>query len=58
MNELGNILGGMDPKDAAKALAEAARSVFPLLDEEERRDVITQMLGEPGEDKVVGLVHL
>jgi len=58
MDELGKILGGMEPEEAAKAIAKAAREIFPLLDEEKRRDVITQMLGEPGEDKVVGLVHL
>ena len=58
MDELEKILGGMEPEEAAKAIAKAAREIFPLLDEEKRRDVITQMLGEPGEDKVVGLVHL
>ena len=58
MDELGKILGCMEPEEAANAIAKAAREIFPLLDEEKRRDVITQMLGEPGEDKVVGLVHL
>jgi len=58
MDELGKILGSMDPEEAASTIAKAAREIFPLLDEEKRRDVITQMLGEPGEDKVVGLVHL
>lgn len=58
MDELGKLLSGMEPQEAAKTIARAAREVFPLLGEEERRDVITQMLGEPGEDKVVGLVHL
>lgn len=58
MDEIGKLLGGMEPHDAAKAIAKAAREVFPLLDEEERREVITQMLGDPEEDKVSGLVHL
>jgi hypothetical protein len=58
MDELGKLLGGMEPQEAARAIAKAAREVFPLLGEEERREVITEMLGEPGGDKVVGLVHL
>lgn len=58
MDEFVNLLGSMDPQDAAKAIAKAAREIFPLLEEEERREVITQMLGDPGGDKVVGLVHL
>lgn len=58
MDELEKLLGGMEPEEAARAIAKAARGVFPLLGEEQRREVITQMLGDPGADKVVGLVHL
>jgi hypothetical protein len=58
MVELGKLLGGLEPQEAAKAIATAAREIFPLLGEEERREVITQMLGDPEEDKVAGLVHL
>ncbi len=58
MDEIGNLLGRMEPKEAASAVARAARDVFSLLDEAERRDFIEQLLGEPGEDKVVGMVHL
>jgi hypothetical protein len=58
MDELGKLLGGMEPEDAAKAIAKAAREIFPLLSEDRRRDVITEMLGDPGGDKVAGLVHL
>ncbi len=53
-----DVLGRMEPREAASALARAARTLFALLDEEERRDFIEQMLGEPGEDKVIGMVHL
>lgn len=52
------LLRDMIPQDAAKTIAMAAREIFPLLDEKERRDVITQMLGDSEGDKVVGLVHL
>ncbi len=58
MDKLGELLGGMEPHAAAKAIAKAARDVFPLLSEEKRREVITEMLGDPGGDKVVELVHL
>jgi hypothetical protein len=58
MDELADILENMEPEAAASAIAEAARAVFPLLTEAKRRALITGMLGEPGEDKVVGLVHL
>lgn len=58
MDELGKLLSCMEPQEAARAIAKAAREVFPLLGEDERREVITQMLGDPEGDKIVGLVHL
>lgn len=58
MNEIKAILSRMEPKAAADAIASAARDIFPLLNEGEQRDFMERMLGEPGDDKVVGLVHL
>lgn len=58
MDELEKILGRMEPEQAAVSLAQAARSLFGLLNEEQRREFIERMLGDPGEDKVVGMVHL
>lgn len=58
MDDIKDILARMETKDAAGAVAAAARDLFPLLDEEARREFIEQMIGEPGGDKVVGLVHL
>ncbi len=58
MDEIGSILARMETGDAAQALARAARELFRVLGEEERRHFIEQMLGEPGEDKIVGMVHL
>lgn len=58
MNEIEAVVARLEPKDAAAAVARAARAVFPLLDDEARREFIEQMLGEPGGDKVVGMVHL
>lgn len=58
MDELEKILGRMEPQQAAISLALAARNLFGLLNEEQRREFIEHMLGDPGEDKVVGMVHL
>ena len=58
MNEIARIVSRMEPNAAAQALAQAARDVFPLLSDGEQREFIERMLGEPGEDKVGGLVHL
>jgi hypothetical protein len=58
MEEFKKLLGGMEPSQAAKAIAQAAGDIFPVLGDEERREIITQMLGDPGGDKVIGLVHL
>ncbi len=49
---------GLEPQEAATVIATAARQVFALLEEEQRREIITAMLGAPDADKVLGLVHL
>lgn len=58
MDETAKLLGALEPQEAARAIAKAARELFPVLEEEERREIITNMLGDPDGDKVVGLVHL
>ena len=58
MNELEKLLERMNPAKAAISVAMAARNLFALLNEQERREFIELMLGEAGEDKVVGMVHL
>lgn len=58
MNELEKILDRMEPEQAAVSLALAARNLYGLLNDEQRREFIERMLGDPGEDKVVGMVHL
>lgn len=58
MEALQKLLGALEPQDAAREIAKAARELFPILEEEERREIITDMLGDPDGDKVVGLVHL
>jgi hypothetical protein len=58
MDEIKAILGRMEPREAARSLASAAKDLFPMLEEDEQRVFLESMLGEPGGDKVVGMVHL
>jgi len=58
MEALQKLLSALEPQEAARAIAKAARELFPILEEEERREIITNMLGDPDGDKVAGLVHL
>jgi len=55
--QLHAILERMSPQQAAGELAAAARHIFSLLDEDERRHMITQMFEGAQRDKVVGMVH-
>jgi len=48
----------MDPIDAAKEMADAAKKLFSLLGEEALRDFLTDLIGNGGQDKITGLVHL
>jgi hypothetical protein len=52
------LVESMDPIDAAKQIADAARKLFSLLGEEALRDFLTDLIGEGGQDKTIGLVHL
>ncbi|AFM24776.1 hypothetical protein Desti_2075 [Desulfomonile tiedjei DSM 6799] len=48
----------MDPHEAATELADAAKGLFSLLGEEALRDFLTKLIGDGGQDKITGLVHL
>lgn len=52
------LVESMDPIDAANQIADAARKLFSLLGEEALRDFLTDLIGEGGQDKTIGLVHL
>ena len=56
--QLRAILEKMSPQQAAGELASATRHLFSLLDEDERRHMITRMFEDTERDKVVGMVHL
>ncbi len=52
------LVQSMDPLEAAQELAVAAKTLFPLLGEEVVRDFLTSLIGDGGQDKITGLVHL
>jgi hypothetical protein len=57
----GKILGlveSMDPLEASEELADAAKKLFSVLGEEALRDFLTNLIGDGGQDKITGLVHL
>lgn len=58
MGEIQKIVEGMDPKEAAGELAEALKKLFLILDEQERTDVVMNLVGESEGDKLSGMVHL
>jgi hypothetical protein len=52
------LVESMDPLDAAQEMADAAKKLFSLLGEEALRDFLTNLIGDGGQDKITGLVHL
>ena len=52
------LIESMDPLEAAVEMADAAKKLFSLLGEEALRDFLTYLIGDGGQDKITGLVHL
>ena len=52
------LVESMDPLEAAMEMADAAKKLFSVLGEEALRDFLTDLIGDGGQDKVTGLVHL
>jgi hypothetical protein len=48
----------LEPEEAASALSRALRDLFPLLTEETRSNVISNLVGASSDEKVTSLVHL
>jgi hypothetical protein len=48
----------MDPQEAATEMSHAAKKLFSLLGEEALRYFLTTLIGDGGQDKLAGLVHL
>jgi hypothetical protein len=52
------IVEDLDPPKALKEIAAALKTLFPLLDQENRLDFVVALIGDTGSDKVASLVHL
>ena len=52
------LVESMDPLEAAMEMADAAKKLFSVLGEEALRNFLTDLIGNGGQDKVTGLVHL
>lgn len=52
------VVESMDPLEAAKEMAEAAKKLFSLLGEEALRDFLARLIEDKSQEKVAGLVHL
>jgi hypothetical protein len=48
----------LPPEKAIKEIARIIKTIFPLLEEQDRIDFMTSLIGETGNDKVSSLVHL
>lgn len=58
MKEIQKLIDGMDPREAVAELAGALKTLFPLLDEEDRANFVMNLVGGPGGDKISSMVHL
>jgi hypothetical protein len=52
------IVEDLDPPKALKEIAASLKTLFPLLDQENRLDFVVALIGDTGSDKVASLVHL
>jgi ribosomal protein S3AE len=48
----------LDPEKALKEIAQAVKTLFPLLDQESRLNFVVSLIGDAGADKVASLVNL
>lgn len=58
MNQIQEVIDGMDPEEALAAIAGAVKKLFSLLGHEARLQFVVNLLGDAAEDKVVSMVHL
>jgi hypothetical protein len=52
------LVESLDPLEAAMEIADAAKKLFSVLGEDALRDFLTKLIGNEGQDKITGLVHL
>jgi len=57
-DKIKELVDAMDPPQAASAIGEVMKNLFPLLDEDDRLKFVMNLAGESTDDKVTSLVHL
>jgi hypothetical protein len=58
MEELQDVIAGMDPKEALSEIAKALKILFRDLDEESRSQFLLTLVGDSEGDKLSSMVHL
>jgi hypothetical protein len=58
VDKIQDLVKNMEPEEAAPAIAQAMKDVFPLLDEDARLRFVVELIGDSGDDEVASLVHL
>jgi len=57
-NKIQQVVDTMDPEEALKAITDVGKNLLSLLGEEAWVNFVIDLVGEPGTDKVAGMVHL
>jgi hypothetical protein len=57
-DKIQELIDHMEPEEAASALSMALQKIFPLLREETRLNLISNLMDAPSNEKVTSLVHL
>ena len=58
VDKIQELVNNMEPQEAASALSFIIKDLFPLLDEDAQIGFVMNLMGDSGDDKVTGLVHL
>jgi hypothetical protein len=58
MEELRDVIAGMDPKEALSGIAEALKILFRDVDEESKSQFLLALVGDSEGDKLSSMVHL
>jgi hypothetical protein len=57
-DKIQELIDHMEPEEAASALSVVLRKILPLLTEETRLNLISNLVDTPSHEKVSSLVHL
>jgi hypothetical protein len=57
-DKIQKLVDAVEPEAAALALAGMLTKLFPLLEEETRLKLVSNLVGTPSDEKLASLVHL